>query len=347
MGRRETVVLTGASAGVGRATAQRLAGRGARVALLARRREGLEATAREVEKLGGEALVVPVDAADAGQVAAAAERVEQAWGPIDIWINCAMTTMLAPFADMTVDEFRRITEVTYLGYVYGTHEALKRMLPRDRGTIVQVGSSLAYRGIPLQSAYCGAKHAIRGFTDSLRTELLHNKSKVRLCMVQLPAVNTPQFTWSKNTMPRKHQPVPPIYQPDVCADAIVWAAHHRRRELWVGLSTHLTIWLSLHFPALADIYLGRTGYDSQQYDGMEETGTSHNLWKPVEGDFGKYGPFSERARTRSLLLQLEKTISLPRAAALLASVLLVRALAGGPSRSNPSRTPFLPPLHKR
>src|SRR5918911_1748378 len=231
------VVITGASAGVGRATAQAFARRGARVGLLARGRDGLEGARRDVEALGGRALVLPTDVANAEAVERAAEAVEREFGPIDIWINNAMVSVFSPVKKMKPEEYRRVTEVTYLGVVYGTLAALKRMLPRDRGVIVQVGSALAYRGIPLQAAYCGAKHAIQGFMDALRCELLHDGSHVRVTMVQMPALNTPQFGWVKSRLPHKAQPVPPIYQPEVAAEAIVWAAHHPRRELCVGFST--------------------------------------------------------------------------------------------------------------
>src|ERR687886_2704359 len=230
----EVVAVTGASAGVGRATAQAFAKRGARVGLISRGRVGLEGAKKEVESFGGKALVLPTDVADAGAVEAAAQKVEEEFGPIDIWVNNAMVSVFSPVKEMTPEEFKRVTEVTYLGYVHGTLAALRRMLPRDRGTILQVGSALCYRGIPLQAAYCAAKHAIQGFTESLRCELIHDRSNVKITMVQMPALNTPQFAWSKSRMPRKAQPVPPIYQPEVAADAIVWAAHHERPELYVG-----------------------------------------------------------------------------------------------------------------
>src|SRR5881409_2825443 len=231
--RAEVVVITGASAGVGRATAQRFAKEGARIGLIARGIDGLEGARKGVEKLGGKALVTPVDVADADKVEGAAAQIEAELGEIDIWINNAMTSVFAPIKEMTPEEFRRVTEVTYLGYVYGTLAALKRMLPRNRGVIVQVGSALAYRGIPLQSAYCAAKHAIQGFVESLRCELLHDRSKVRVTMVQLPALNTPQFSWVKNRLRRKLQPMGPIFQPEVAADAILWASQHDRREIFV------------------------------------------------------------------------------------------------------------------
>src|SRR6184192_2790125 len=292
-----TVAITGASAGVGRATARKLARSGARVALLARGRDGLEAARKEVEEFGAKALVVLVDVADAEQVEAAAVQIEAEFGKIDIWINNAMTSVFSPIKEMTPEEFRRVTEVTYLGYVYGTLAALKRMLARDRGVIVQVGSALAYRGIPLQSAYCGAKHAVQGFCDSLRCELLHDKSRVHLTMVQLPALNTPQFGWVKSRLPRKAQPVPPIFQPEVAAEAIHFAAHNPRREFYVGLPTVGAIVADKIAPGLLDCYLARTGYDSQQYDGAEDPNRPDNLWQPVPGDHGAHGAFDSRARS--------------------------------------------------
>src|SRR5215203_526483 len=233
-GKPAVVVITGASAGVGRATAVAFAKRGAHVGLLARGRDGLEGARAEVESAGGKALLVPTDVSDAGAVERAARRIEEEFGPIDVWVNNAMTSVFSPVKEMTPDEFRRVTEVTYLGYVYGTLAALRRMLPRNRGSIVQVGSALAYRGIPLQAAYCASKHAVQGFTESLRSELIHDRSDVQLTMVQMPALNTPQFGWVRSRPPRKPQPVPPIFQPEVAAEAIVWAAQHRRNEFWVG-----------------------------------------------------------------------------------------------------------------
>ena len=295
----EVVVITGASAGVGRATARKFARHGARIALLARGTDGLEAAQREVEELGGTAIVVPVDVANAEQVEAAAARVEIDLGKIDIWINNAMASVFSPIKEMTPEEFRRVTEVTYLGYVYGTLAALKRMLPRDRGVIVQVGSALAYRGIPLQSAYCAAKHAVQGFCDSLRCELLHDNSGVRLTMVQLPALNTPQFGWVKSRLPRKAQPVPPIFQPEVAAEAIYFAAHNPRREFYVGAPSVAVISINKLAPGLLDYILARTGYDSQQYDGAEDPNRPNNLWQPVPGDHGAHGAFDARARSWS------------------------------------------------
>ncbi len=295
----EVVVITGASAGVGRAAVREFASRGADVGLLARDSEGLEAAAKEVEALGRQAVAVPTDVADPEQVEAAAARIEERLGPIDVWVNDAMTSVFAPFTEIEPEEFRRVTEVTYLGFVYGTRSALKRMLPRDHGTIVQVGSALAYRGIPLQSAYCGGKHAIEGFTESVRAELLHQKSKVRLTMVQMPALNTPQFTWVLSRLPGSPQPVPPIYQPEVAARAIAWAATHRRRQLWVGATTVATILANDVAPGLLDRYLGRTGYKSQQTRQPADPGRPNNLWAPVPGDHGAHGPFDEQAHPRS------------------------------------------------
>jgi NAD(P)-dependent dehydrogenase (short-subunit alcohol dehydrogenase family) len=273
----EVVVVTGASAGLGRATVREFARRGAHLGLLARGREGLERARQEVEAAGGRALVLPTDIADAEQVEAAAAAVEDQLGPIDIWVNNAMVSVFSPAKEMTPAEFKRVTEVTYLGYVYGTLAALRRMLPRDRGVIVQVGSALAYRGIPLQSAYCGAKHAIQGFAESLRCELLHDGSNVRVTMVQMPALNTPQFSWVKSRLPRKPQPVPPIFQPEAAADAIVHAAHHYRREWFVGWPTVKAIMGNKIAPGFGDWYLARTGYEAQQYDGPAALDRPHNL----------------------------------------------------------------------
>ena len=266
--RAEVVVITGASAGVGRAVAHAFAKRGAQVGLLARDRRKLDATQREVESLGGRAIAIQTDVADFEQVEAAAEAVEAQLGPIDVWVNDAMATIFARFVDIEPEEFKRATEVTYLGAVHGTMAALRRMVPRNRGVVVQVGSALAYRAIPLQSAYCGAKFAMRGFTDSVRTELLHDGSDVWITMVQLPALNTPQFGWCRTKLPNHPQPVPPIYQPEVAADAVYWAAHQRRREIDVGLSSVKAIVGNKIAPRFADWYLARTGFKSQQIEDM-------------------------------------------------------------------------------
>ncbi len=306
MPKREVVVITGASAGVGRAAVREFARHGAWIGLVARGRDGLEGARREVEAAGGKALVLPTDVADPDQVEAAAEKTEKKLGPIDIWVNNAMTSVFSPIKQMNAGEFRRVTEVTYLGYVYGALAALKRMLPRDRGTILHVGSALAYRSIPLQAAYCAAKHAVLGFHASLRTELLHDRSRVNTVMVQMPALNTPQFGWVKSRLPRKAQPVPPIYQPEVAARAIYYAAHHpRRREYFVGWSTVKAILGNKLVPSLADLYLARTGYDAQQHDGPENPARPDNLWEPVPGDHGAHGAFDARATDRSLQVWLD------------------------------------------
>ncbi len=303
--RDEVIVITGASAGLGRAIAREFGKLGAKVGLLARGRDGLEAAKREIEESGGRAVALPTDVADAKQVEAAAEAVEREFGPIDIWVNDAMTSVFSPFKEVTPEEFKRVTDVTYLGFVYGTMSALRRMLPRDRGTIVQVGSALAYRSIPLQSAYCGAKHAIVGFTDSIRCELIHDHSNVHITVVHMPALNTPQFSWVKSRLPRKPQPVPPIYQPEVGAKAVVYAAHHRRREIWVGGSTVEAIFGNRLAPEALDIYLGRTGYDAQQYNGPADPNRPNDLWEPVPGDHGAHGEFDDRASDYSLELRAD------------------------------------------
>ena len=298
----EVVVITGASAGIGRATVRAYARRGASIGLLARGQEGLEGARREVEKLGGQAIVVPTDVADPEQVESAAVTVEKAFGPIDIWINNAMVSVLSPVKDMTAAEFQRVTNVTYLGYVYGTLSALRRMLPRDRGVIIQVGSALTYRAIPLQSAYCGAKHAIKGFTESLRSELIHDGSQVRLSMVHLPGVNTTQFGWIKSRLPYEPQPVPPIYQPEVMAGAIVWAADHDRRELWVGLPTVKTIVGEKFIPGLLDHYLAEVAYTGQQTNIPIKPDRADNLFAPVPQDRGAHGDFDDQAQSSSFQL---------------------------------------------
>ena len=299
----KTVVVTGASAGIGRAVARLFGRQGARVALLARGHEGLAAAADEVEHGGGRAMPIPTDVSDYRQVDAAAEAVERDLGPIDIWVNDAFTSVFAPFDQITPEEFKRVTEVTYLGFVFGTHAALRRMRPRDRGSIVQVGSALGARAIPLQSAYCGAKHAVNGFTESLRTELMHDGSNVHVTVVQMPAVNTPQFSWVLSRLPRHPQPVPPIYQPEVAARAVLYAANHpRRKQFWVGTSTVATLLGQRLAPAVLDRYLSRTGYGSQQTD-ASDLGHPANLWEPRDdrpgGDHGAHGTFDNRSLAHS------------------------------------------------
>jgi short-subunit dehydrogenase len=296
----ETVVVTGASAGLGRAIAREFGRHKANVGLIARGLDGLNAARAEIESAGGRALVLQADVADGEAVEQAAAKVEEQFGPIDIWINNAMTSVFSPVKEMLPEEYKRVTEVTYLGVVNGTLAALKRMLARDRGTIVQVGSALAYRSIPLQSAYCGAKHAIAGFTDSLRCELIHDRSNIHVSMVNMPALNTPQFGWVKSRLKRKAQPVPPIYQPEVGARAVYWAAHHRRREIYVGLPTVEAIVGNKVAPALLDHYLGRTGYNSQQTQEPEDPNRPNNLWEAVGGDHGAHGAFDGRAHAHSL-----------------------------------------------
>jgi NAD(P)-dependent dehydrogenase (short-subunit alcohol dehydrogenase family) len=300
-------VVTGASGGIGRAVARKLAERGDSVALLARGVDGLEGAAEDVRRAGGTPLPIEVDVADFAAVDEAAERVEKELGPIELWVNDAFSSVFGPFMEIGMDEFTRITQVSYLGYVYGTRAALSRMLPRDRGTIVQVGSALAYRGIPLQTAYCGAKHAIQGFHESLRAELLHDKSNVHVTMVQMPAVNTPQFGWVLSRLPNRAQPVPPIYQPEVAAEAVLYAADHpKRREYWVGGSTAGTLLVNAVAPGLLDRYLARTGYKSQQTDQKREPDQPANLWHPVDHergpDEGAHGDFDAQAKTRSAQL---------------------------------------------
>jgi short-subunit dehydrogenase len=297
-------VVTGASGGIGRAVARKLAARGDAVALLARGEDGLEGAAEDVRRSGGIALPISVDVADAAAVDEAAERIEKELGAIDLWVNDAFSSVFALFHEIDMDEFARVTQVSYLGYVYGTKAALSRMLPRDRGTIVQVGSALAYRGIPLQSAYCGAKHAIQGFTESVRVELLHDKSNVHITMVQMPAVNTPQFGWVKSRLPENAQPVAPIYQPEVAAKAVLYAAEHpKRREFWVGGSTAGTLIANAVAPGVLDRYLARTGFKSQQTGEPRDPDRPTNLWAPVDGrdgeDRGAHGDFDDQAKTRS------------------------------------------------
>ena len=320
----EIVVVTGASAGVGRATAVEFArGGAAKVALLARGRDGLDGARRDVEAAGAQALPLEVDVADADGVDRAADAVEQQLGAIDIWVNNAMATVFSRFLEVTPDEFRRATEVTYLGYVWGTLAALRRMRGRNRGTIVQVGSALAYRGIPLQAAYCGAKHAVQGFSESVRCELIHDRIDVHLTMVQLPALNTPQFDWGRAKMPKAPRPVPPIFQPEVAAEAIVWAARNRRRELDVGFSTVKAILADKAAPQLVDLYVGRTGLTAQQTDEPLDRGRPDNLFEPVAGDHGAHGRFDDESCDRSI--QLMWTVHRDSAIALAGLGLVARA----------------------
>ena len=294
------VVITGASAGIGRAAAIAFAREGASIGLIARGGERLEAAAREVEANGGRALACIADVADAARVEAAAAEIEAKLGPIDVWVNNAMASVFSAIKDTPAEEFRRVTEVTYLGYVHGTLSALRRMLPRNRGVIVQVSSALAYRGIPLQAAYCAAKHAIDGFCDSLRCELRHDRSAVRVTLVQLSAFNTPQFSWVKSRLPRRAQPMPPIFQPEIAADAIVFASHRPRRQVVVGGPAWMAIMGNKFAPGVADRYLARNGFDAQQIDRPEDPRRPDNLWRPVPGEQGAHGTFDAQAKKRSL-----------------------------------------------
>jgi short-subunit dehydrogenase len=296
------VVVTGASSGVGRAIARAFGARGDRVALIARNREALERAAEEIRSLGGEATALPLDVADAEAVGNAAIEVAQAWGGIDVWVNDAMVSVFSPVARMEPDEYRRVTEVSYLGYVHGTLAALRYMLPADRGVIIQVGSALQYRSIPLQSAYCAGKAAVRAFTDSLRCELLHDHSHVKLSLLVLPAVNTPQFDVVKSRLPNHPQPVPPIYQPEVIARAALYAAERAPRELWIGGGAIKAVVGQKVIPGLLDRYLARTGYQAQQTDYPDSKDRKDNLWKPVPGDRGAHGDFDGRSREWSIEL---------------------------------------------
>jgi NAD(P)-dependent dehydrogenase (short-subunit alcohol dehydrogenase family) len=297
------IVVTGSSGGIGRATAVAFGARGDTVVLVARGTKGLAGAAAEIERVGGTAHVMPADVSDADAVFAVAEKIEADLGPIDVWINVAFTSVFAPFERIKPEEYRRVTEVSYLGYVYGTMAALKHMKPRDRGTIVQVGSALAYRGIPLQSAYCGAKHAIQGFHEALRCELLHEKSNVHVTMTQMPAVNTPQFSWVLSRLPHHAQPVPPIYQPEFAARGVLYAADHpKRREYWVGASTMGTLAANAIAPGVLDRYLGKTGFGAQQTKQKQDPHAPANLWEPADGDqgkdFGAHGIFDQVSHDR-------------------------------------------------
>lgn len=312
------VAITGASAGVGRATAIAFARRGNRVALIARDPAGLEGTLAEIRAMGGDGISISADVADASAIDAAAREVENRLGPIDIWVNNAMATVFARFQDVTADEYERATHVTYLGMVNGTRAALRHMEPRNQGTIIQVGSALAYRSIPLQAAYCGAKFACRGFTDALRSELLHEGSYIRLTMVHLPAINTPQFEWALSRMPRHPQPVPPIFQPEVAAEAIVWASTARKREVWVGWPTVKAILANLLIPGLIDHYLARTNFNAQQTGAKTSSDRPSNLFAPVTGLHATYGAFGNVAKRTSL----QMWVSRHRRTVLLAVVVL-------------------------
>ena len=322
----KVVVITGASAGVGRAVVRAFAAHGADVALIARGRDGLEGARREVERAGGRGLVLPLDVSDAAAVEGAAEEIERTLGPIDVWVNVAMVSVFAPIIDTTAEEFRRVTEVTYLGYVHGTLAALKRMRSRDRGVIVQVGSALSYRSIPLQAAYCAAKHAVTGFTESLRTELIHDRSHVRVTEVMLPAVNTPQFSWVRAKLPNKPQPVPPLFQPELVAAAVVFAASHRRRQIWLAWPSVEAILAERVAPGIADLYLGKTGYKSQQTAEPIGPNRRDNLYDPLPGDHGAHGTFDERARRFSMQWWLSKHRA-PLAGALGVAAALIAARA--------------------
>ena len=315
------VVITGASAGVGRAAVRAFAGKGYDVALIARGEAGLNGAAADVRAAGRRALVLPLDVADSGAVEAAAGRVEEELGEIDVWVNNAMASVFSPVSEMRPEEYARVTQVTYLGYVHGTLAAYRRMAQRDSGVIVQVGSALAYRSIPLQSAYCASKHAVAGFTDSLRCELFHDRSHVKVTMVNMPALNTPQFDWVRSRLSGRGQPVPPIFNPEVAARAIVFAAEHPRRELQVGRSTYLAIWGQKFAPGFLDRYLGKTGYAAQQTDQPEDPERPDNLHTPLDADIdhGAHGRFDDRAASRSPALRLALHPGLVLAGALAAS----------------------------
>ena len=319
---REVVVITGASAGLGRAIAHEFAKNGARVALLARGKERLEAAKKEVEELGGEALTFSVDVANADEIEKAAAQVEEKWGRIDVWVNNAMVGVLSPVKEMKAEEYKRVTDVTYLGQVYGTQAALKRMLPHDRGSIVFVGSALAYRGIPLQSAYCGAKHATQGFYDSLRSELLHDKSNIGVSMVQMPAMNTPQFDWMRNRMPNKPKPMGTIYQPEAAARTVYYAAHHPAREYKVGFSTLQAVLGNKILPGLGDWVLSKSGYSGQQTDEPVGKDQPDNLFETVPGDFGAHGRFDAKAKAKSTVGWLGRHQTVPAAAAVLVGAVI-------------------------
>ena len=328
-GAREVVVVTGASAGLGRAIVERFARDGCAIGLIARGAKRLEQACKSVEALGGRALALPLDVADADAVEAAAERVEHVLGPIDVWINNAMVSVYSPIKEMPAEEFRRVTEVTYLGYVHGSLTALRRMLPRDRGIIIQVGSALAHRSIPLQSAYCAAKHAILGFHESLLSELLHDGSQVRATMVQMPAMNTPQFDWAKNRLPHQTQPVPPIFQPEVGAEAVHHAVRHDvGRELLVAWPTVKAVWGEKFVPAYIDRKLGREGYGGEQTEAPADHTRPDNLWSPAPGDYGAHGRFDDRSKNYSMELWLAKHRPWLQLAGAAAAGVAIGALSG-------------------
>ena len=324
--KNKVVVITGATGGVGRATAWEFAKAGARVALLARGEAQLQATKEEVEGLGGQALALPCDVGDYKQVEEAASRTEEVFGPIDVWVNNAMNSVFAPFKEIEPEEFKRVTEVTYLGQVYGAKAALKKMSPRNRGSIVFVGSALAYRGIPLQSAYCGAKHGIQGFYDSLRTELMHDKSEIKTCMVQLPAMNTTQFGWVLSRLPNKPRPMGKVYDPEVAARAILYAAAHNRREIYVGYPTFKAIYGNKIASWYADYVLAKTGFDGQQTNEPAGPNRKNNVWEPVGEDRGAYGDFSSISAKKSFTLWVSLHRNLVRTIAGMAAAGLVVAL---------------------
>lgn len=309
---QEVVMVTGASAGVGRAIACEFARHGARIGLMARGHAGLEGALHDIEQLGGQGIILPADTSDPTAVEAGAARLEETFGPIDVWVNVAFTTVFSPFMEMTPEEFKRVTDVTYLGFVNGVRSALKRMLPRDHGTIVQIGSALAYRGIPLQSAYSGAKHAIQGFTESVRSELEHMNSHVWITMLQLPAVNTPQFTWGRNKMPRKAQPVPPIYQPELIGQAAYWAGRHHKRQMYLGGSAAIVVNANKFVPGLGDRYLALTGYRSQMRDEPRDPNQPDNLFEPADEtkDYGAHGAFDDRSINHSYEMWVSEHVPL-------------------------------------
>ena len=327
----QVVVITGASAGIGRATARAFGADGARIGLLARGQAGLDAAAKDVENAGGQALAIPTDVADHAQIDQAATQIEETFGPIDVWVNVAFTSVFAPFHQISPGEFRRVTEVSYLGFVYATMVALDRMRPRDQGTIVQVGSALGARAIPLQSGYCGAKHAINGFTESVRTELMHEHSNIHITMAQMPAVNTPQFSWVLSRLPNHPQPVPPIYQPEIAAQAVLYAAAHpKRKQYWVGASTAVTTIGQKIAPALLDRYLAATGYSAQQTNQHVDPDRANNLHTPLdhdpEDDHGAHGTFDRQALRRDPQLWMSHHPALTSAAASVAAAGLATAL---------------------